>query len=120
MAIWRLEVFAGLLRAGEDAWEFEFHSVRRARGLAGFFGVYSEYLSCVHGVEKGMWLPDAVDRLEELGVQIDRSARGVMSHKEAACRRNGLWRGRLVNWLPWYLRPVLLWGGVVRRKVWSW
>lgn len=78
-AIWRREVLVELLRSGESAWTFEHESVGRSRRFHDFYGVYDEYFSYIHGVEKGVWIRAAVTALRRLGCIPDISQRALMS-----------------------------------------
>jgi hypothetical protein len=81
-AMWKREVLIELLCCGESAWTFEQESVERSQRFHDFYGVYDDYFSYIHGVEKGLWIRAAVTALSQLGCNPDITKRALMSHAQ--------------------------------------
>ena len=90
VALWRVSTLRALLKPGEDAWEMEVKGSRRSDERAeAFLSVRrregpdpmgeSPYSYFCTGVEKGLWLPGAVEFCRREGVAIDLSVRPVKS-----------------------------------------
>lgn len=107
-ALWKTRDLLDLLRAGESAWEFEYLSPDRARSLSGFYGVYEEYFSYIHGIEKGLWIKDAQRRVLDLGAAVDVSSRRVMTDDEDRRYKAARRRERIFNATPARFRPTLI------------
>ncbi len=106
--LWKRSVLLDLMKPGESAWEFEYQSSERARGLVDFYGVYHNYFSYIHAIEKGLWIPDAYKRMLALGVQPDLSRRRLMTQDEERRHTRGRLRERVFNAAPAGLRPLLI------------
>lgn len=106
--LWRRSALLDLLKPGESAWEFEYRSPERARGLKDFFGVYQPYFSYIHAIEKGLWIRDAYNRVVALGVQPDLERRRLMTVDESRRHNWGRLRERVFNAAPAGLRPLLI------------
>lgn len=106
--LWKRSVLLDLLRPGESAWEFEYQSPERARALPDFFGVYDTYFSYIHAIEKGLWIPEAYQRMLALGVKPDLSQRRLMTQEEEQRHTRGRLRERVFNAAPAGLRPLLI------------
>lgn len=81
-AIWKKQVLMDLLVDGETAWQFESESIERASVYDGFYGVYENYLTYEHGVERGLWIRSAHKKIIKLGIAIDAASRPLMSNQE--------------------------------------
>uniref|UniRef100_A0A7C3MPT4 Glycosyltransferase family 2 protein n=1 Tax=Dictyoglomus thermophilum TaxID=14 RepID=A0A7C3MPT4_DICTH len=81
-SLWKKEVLLDLLRPGENAWEFEIYGSERSDKYDSFYCTWDRYFKFVNGVVKGKWDRRAINKLLELGVEIDLSRRKVMSLSE--------------------------------------
>jgi hypothetical protein len=84
-AIWKKMALAGLLKAGESAWEFEHNATLRAQATdaTGHFAVFRAalpYEGCFahHVVEKGRWLPHERWIFSAKKIGCDFSKRGTL------------------------------------------
>lgn len=116
-AIWKREVLQNLLASGENAWEFEYKSVQRSLSYPDFYGVYEDYCSYVHGVEKGVWIRDAVSRLQKLNAPVDLSTRRQMTQRQHSIYRRAVVRTNIFNRTPSALKPMLLEGSRIVRQL---
>ena len=107
-AIWKKETLINLLLKGETAWDFENKSIERARSLPGFFGVYEDYLSYIHGVEKGLWIRPAVKCLQQLGCNLDLSRRSQMTSSQHISYVLRCFKVFFFDRTPSRLKPALL------------
>jgi len=107
-AIWKREVLIELLCKGESAWMFELKSVSRALQFPDFFGVYEEYFSYIHGVEKGLWIRGAFNRLRRLGCQPDVTRRALMSDAQHRKYIQSNFKTFIFNRTPSKLKPTLI------------
>jgi len=81
-SIWKKQIFMNLLIDGETAWQFESESIERASKYSRFYGVYENYLTYEHGVERGLWIRSAYKKLTKLGVYVDIKSRPLMSNQQ--------------------------------------
>lgn len=107
-AIWKRENLIDLLRNGESAWTFEHESVDRACKFPDFYGVYEDYFSYIHGVEKGLWIRPAIEQLLNLGCKPDISRRAIMSNAQHRKYIASSIKTYIFNRTPSGLKPVLL------------
>ncbi len=83
VAIWRRETLMQLLIPGATAWEFETVGTALSNRLPDrFWGVWEEPIHYIQAVEKGKWTPAGLRVCHDLGVAIDRDARGTFSQDE--------------------------------------
>ncbi|MBK9212407.1 MAG: hypothetical protein IPO14_05460 [Saprospiraceae bacterium] len=62
------KVLLNLLRAEENAWDFEFNGTYRSRNLSGFFATYEYHIPILHAIEKGKWREEAVILAKSFGI----------------------------------------------------
>ncbi len=115
--IWKREVLMDLMREGESAWDFEHRSVARSAKYSKFHGVYEEYFSYIHGVEKGLWIRSAVQQLTALGCAPDTARRAIMSPAQHRGYLMAYLRTYFFNRTPGPLKSTLLRMGAFRRKI---
>lgn len=119
-AVWRRDVLMDLLKEGESAWQFEIVGSERTRKYRNFFGVYTDYFDYIHGVEKGMWYPQAMLQLIKLGIPVDVNARKSLSTLQSLQSRFRLLRASILNMSPPHLRPKMMkLSQLIREKVFS-
>jgi hypothetical protein len=106
--IWKRQVLVDLLAPGESAWQFEHNSPARAAHLPDFFGVYEDYFSYIHGIEKGIWIPSAVEALRARGIFPDLEKRKQMSQEAYHRHRSAMQREKIFNAAPAFVRPMLI------------
>jgi hypothetical protein len=107
LAFWHRKTLLSLIKPGESAWEFEYNSPARAKHLPHFYGVYEKFFSYIHGVEKGFWIPGALERVQRL-TNVDTSRRPIMSAAAYRSYRMAMVRERVFDSAPAWLRPKLL------------
>ncbi len=100
VVVWKKSVLLELLHDGEDAWQFENAGSIRSAAYDGFYATEKRPFSYVHGCVKGKWTRPAIRQLQELGIQIDRSARPVLTHRETAVLHARAVLHALLNHLP--------------------
>lgn len=106
--VWKPSVFQSILKDGESAWDFEILGTERSRSLPGFFCVRKEIFSCLHGVERGIWIRPAALRIERLGFKLDPSERAIMNRSETFLHAFRLLKTHLFNSIPAkYRMPIL-------------
>ena len=98
--VWKKTALVGLLRSGEDAWEFEIKGGERADALDDFYSVWKPCFPVSHGVIRGRWLPGELRRLRRLGAEIDPARRPVMTPLQVAAFRLAQLRSRLLRVAP--------------------
>ncbi len=106
--IWRRDVLLDVFKEGESAWDLETKGVPRSAKYTNFFGVYKEYFSYIHGVEKGQWYRSAVRKILKLGIEIDEKSRSRKSLLEQFQSDFRLFRAEILNLAPSRLRPRLM------------
>tara|TARA_B110000003_G_C16652420_1_gene534778 strand:+ start:3116 stop:3916 length:801 start_codon:yes stop_codon:yes gene_type:complete len=79
-AIWNIEFLRSFLLEEEDAWMFEKKGARRAEKFdSGFFSVHEDHFKYIHGIIKGLWLPESYRALNNLGFDLSETSRGIFS-----------------------------------------
>ena len=69
--LFKKEVLLGLLKDGENAWEFEKEGNKRSENID-FYSVYSTKLASYHhGIVKGKWLPKTKNHLLKKGYLLE-------------------------------------------------
>lgn len=74
-SIWKREVLLDLLKETENAWEFETKGANRSIKYDKFYCVRRDFISYIHGIEKGEWNPYSLKKLKSLGYFIDATER---------------------------------------------
>jgi hypothetical protein len=116
-AIWKREVLLDLMHEGESAWDFERNSVSRSDKYPDFYGVYEEYLSYIHGVERGVWSRKAVEKIRRLGLEPDLARRPEMSLTQHRQFQKACLRTYIFNRAPSRLKPVLIKLAALSRRI---
>ena len=79
-ALWKIEFLKNFLDEKEDAWMFEKLGSRRSEKYeSGFYSVYKNHFHFIHGIIKGLWLPDAHKKLSAMGYNLSKKNRGTFS-----------------------------------------
>lgn len=82
-SFWSKDALRSVLRPGESPWEFETNGSERAKNLSDFYSTYHVSFPYYHHVvERGKWFPWEVRRFKNFGINIDLSAREIMSATE--------------------------------------
>ena len=115
--IWKREVLLDLLREGESAWTFEHNGLARSSKYPDFYGVYEEYFSYIHAVERGVWSRAAVARVHRLGCKVDLDRRQIMSKIQHRKYQKTLIRTFIFNRTPSRFKPLLTKLASLSRKV---
>lgn len=77
------EVLLGLLKDGENAWEFEKDGNQRSEKIA-FYSVYAKKLTSYHhGIVKGKWLPKTKKELRNNGYMLEENDLKSFNNVEA-------------------------------------
>ena len=107
LSLWNKQALLSLLKAGENAWQFEFQGSVRSDALGQFYTVHQDCFPVTNGVIKGKWTRQAVLKLQAQGVTLDLDHRPVMTLGESL--RFGLIRIRaaVFKCVPWKLRRSL-------------
>ena len=117
LGIWKREVLLDLLKEGESAWTFEHNGLARSSKYSDFYGVYEEYLSYIHAVERGLWSRKAVTRIHRLGCKIDMERRQMMSKVQHRKYQKTLIRTFIFNRTPSRFKPLLFKLAALSRQV---
>jgi len=104
LSLWKKETLLDLLKPGESAWEFELKGSERSDRYEGFYSVYADLFPILNGVIKRKWVPAVVERLAELGIQVDLGRRPMMTSREVLKLKAGICRTRVFKLLPWRMR----------------
>ena len=87
VAVWRKDTLKELLKTDSTAWDFELKgSYLSSRFPDKFWGVYRPVLHYFQSVEGGIWRREGVYICRQAGVQVDQSARRVLSCWGTLCR----------------------------------
>lgn len=115
-AMWETAFLKELLVPGESAWHYEINSPLRTRKEPLLFSTWEDILPALHGVEKGLWFPEAVEALQAKGYLPDAPpSRGVLDRRYSGSRRL---RARLKAAVRDALPPALR--GWAHRALWNW
>lgn len=115
--IWKREVLLDLLREGESAWLFEHNGRLRSSKYPDFFGVYEEYCSYIHAIERGLWSWRAVAGIRRLGYTVDLGRRPAMSPEQHRQFRKTIVRAYIFNRTPSRFKPILVRLATLSRRV---
>jgi hypothetical protein len=118
-AVWKKSVLNELLISGENAWQFEVIGTERSRRIQDFYASGINYLPSVHGIEKGIWLPEALAQLRSIGITPEIGQRKVMAASAKRSRSISMVAKSLAKRvLPAYARNKLhrLWWQYQTRK----
>ncbi|MBI5512674.1 MAG: hypothetical protein HY909_02845 [Deltaproteobacteria bacterium] len=108
-ALWHKASLLELLKDGENAWQFEIFGARRSDLFArGFYSVWEPALELYAGVVTGRWIPYGVAVCREQGVEVDLSARPMLSPREAARRNVNRVLNEAAELIPWRARNRIL------------
>jgi len=77
---WDKEYLLSLLMDGENPWDFEIKGSYRTFNDDGFYCLKKPLFSIIHVVEKGNWLPEAVQYCEEQKVSLEIDKRKILSY----------------------------------------
>ncbi len=100
LPVWKKEVLLKLLRNGESAWEFEYDGSKRSDEFDKFFSTWTDTIKIINGVVKGKWVPSALKKIMQLGIDVDISVRKKMNFFELIKYYFGKMRSLLLNLLP--------------------
>lgn len=106
--LWDTEVLKQIVRPGETAWEFELNGSERANDLDGFYCTKKSPFIYEHGIERGIWLRQAVAFLRSQGYDIDNQRRPTMTrvmHLALLYRKS---KSLILHMAPERTRPWLL------------
>jgi len=88
-ALWRREVLASLLVAGESPWEFETRGTERSRSRTDLYCTWDRVFPAESVVYRGVWFRDEAAVYRAMDVGCDFTARPTMS-----LARQAWWTGR--------------------------
>jgi hypothetical protein len=100
LSVWKKEVLLDLLKPGESAWGFEIYGSVRSDSYDAFYSTWENYFTVINGVIKGKWQRRAVEKLQQLGIEIDLAKRPVMKLTETAALFFKEQRSKLLNLFP--------------------
>ena len=107
-ALWELDTFLNLLRAEENAWEFERYGSVRSDKIEGFYVVYHDFFKVLNTVVKGKWVPSELKKIKELGCNI-KVTRDVFSNYESLkLKFNSIFFSLFTKLIPWRLRRKIV------------
>ena len=78
-SLWRLDILMALLRPGDTPWDMELFGSERSNRYDGFYSTYQPFIRYINGVERGAWTSEAVELMNDEGIEIDFSSRGVLT-----------------------------------------
>lgn len=78
-SVWEKDILLNLLKPGESGWDFEVYGSVRSDSYDGFYSIWENYFSFIHGVIKGKWQRNAVRKLKSFGVDINLTKRDRMT-----------------------------------------
>ena len=82
-SLWNIKFLRSFLVEEEDAWMFEKIGARRAEIYSsGFYSVYSHHFYYIHGIIKGLWLPESHKALTLMGFDLSSSNREIFSKNQ--------------------------------------
>ena len=113
--MWETAFLADLLVPGESAWHYEINSPMRARPESKLFSTWEDLIPALHGVEKGLWFPEALEVLQARGYLPDGPSRGVLDKRYSGGRRL---RARLKSIVRDAMPPIMR--GWIHRAMWNW
>lgn len=116
-AIWKRAVLESLLFEGESAWDLEMKGLKRASIYKKFYGVYREYFSYWHGVEKGTWDADVVRHIRSEGFPVATDRRREKTPQEMKIWKRALFKEMIFNNTPAFMRPGLIRASRVVKKI---
>lgn len=98
-SVWRRDVLRGLLRPGENAWQFEIAGSRRSDSIPGFYSYDQSTLQFANLVIQGAVYPPALRHIRRAGLDY-QGPRRVMSALETLRRQLRVIRSRIFGLLP--------------------
>jgi hypothetical protein len=82
-AIWRVDTLRRLLIPGFTAWDFELTGSQLSNALPdAFWSVWEPALAYLNGVERGKWRPQGLSLCREANVEVDLTARSVLTEED--------------------------------------
>lgn len=106
--LWKRETLNRVARAGETPWQFELDGTDRARALTGFYATRRAVFSHIHGIEKGLWLREAVTWLGRAGIGVDFGYRRQMTRREHILYQVRQAKGLVMGFVPERRRKLVL------------
>tara|TARA_B100000945_G_scaffold316225_1_gene316750 strand:- start:5042 stop:5815 length:774 start_codon:yes stop_codon:yes gene_type:complete len=105
---WDKEYLLSLLMDGESPWDFEIKGSYRTINEEGFYCLKKPLFSVIHVLEKGSWLPEAVQYCKEQEVYLEIEKREMLSRLTNLKSILQVFYFNLMIKVPWKIRVRIM------------
>ena len=105
---WDKQYLLGLLMNGESPWDFEIKGSYRTVNEDGFFCLEKPLFSVTHVMEKGYWLPEAVNYCKHNDVSLEIDKRQILSNLKNLKSNFQEFYFNIMIKIPWKLRLKIM------------
>ena len=100
-SIWQRKFLHDLLKVNESPWDFEIFGSRRSDAYPGFYSCTKRVIHYINSVERGKWIPEAVEFLKKEEIPIIETRRSIISKNDLSKRAI---RNKILS--PWRKLPL--------------